>query len=114
MSIAYDDLGALLQFGLADRLQKALTISGTKSEDMADYLEVSRNTISNYINGRTAPKKVYLREWALKTGVPLSWLETGVFDDPDAPVGPAGIEPTTSTVESHRLAPVIPLFGKAA
>ncbi|PRB24181.1 hypothetical protein CQ040_02735 [Microbacterium sp. MYb54] len=29
-------------------------------------------------------------------------------------VGPAGIEPTTSTVESRRFAPVIDLFGARA
>ena len=48
---------------------------------------------------------------ALNTSVAYLYGETA---NPDAPVGPAGIEPTTSTVGSAYLAPVIPIFGRAA
>ena len=70
----------------ADRLGKALKHRGIKVGEMADYLGVSRNTVGNYINGRTSPDKRTLRLWALRTGVPMEWLEhgsTSTNDDPD-------------------------------
>lgn len=67
------------EFGMPDRLGKALDVAGIASGDMADYLGVSRNTISNYINGRTEPRKQTLRLWALRTGAPLEWLQTGIW-----------------------------------
>lgn len=77
MSIAHDNNIARLAFGQPDRLGKALDVSGTTSMEMAEYLGVTRTTISNYINGHTDPKKQTLRLWAMKTGVPLEWIETG-------------------------------------
>lgn len=117
-----------LQFGLGDRLAKALHVAGLTSQDMAEALEVSRNTVSNYINGNTKPRKLYLREWALKTGVPLEWLETGAF--PGIPetekatarhasggIGimrlvepPVGLEPTTCGLQGRTFAPVIDIL----
>ena len=99
-----------LQFGLADRLAKSLHVAGMTNLDMAKVLEVSPNTVSNYINGNTQPRRLYLREWALKTGVPIEWLETGNFPGGNKKtptpksegqsVGPARIELTTSTVKT--------------
>lgn len=116
MNTAQDTIAEQLRFGLGDRLAKSLHVAGITSNDMADELEVSRTTISNYLNDRTRPKRLYLRMWALKTGAPLEWLETGNFPGGNKKtptrlsegqsVGPAGIEPTTSTVEYGRLAPV--------
>lgn len=77
MTIAYDDMIAKLAFGQPDRLGKALEVSGVSSNEMAKYLGVSRTTISNYINGRTPAKRQTLVSWALRTGVPIAWLEDG-------------------------------------
>lgn len=85
MSIAYDDIVSRLRFGQPDWLAKALDASGVTSAEMADYLGVSRNTISNYINGRTEPKLQTLRLWAMRTGVPLSFLVSGVLADDSGP-----------------------------
>jgi transcriptional regulator with XRE-family HTH domain len=81
MSIANnnDNMALRLAFGTPDRLNKALTVADVSSQEMADYLGVSRNTISNYINGRTIAKKQTLRLWAMRTGVPLVWLEQGIL-----------------------------------
>lgn len=117
-----------LQFGLADRLAKSLHVAGMTNLDMAKVLEVSPNTVSNYINGNTQPRKLYLREWALKTGVPLEWLETGEF--PGTPetekaaarhasggIGimhlvepPAGLDPATCGLQGRPFAPVIDIL----
>lgn len=65
------------EFDLADRMRKALRSSGVGVMEMADYLGVARNTISNWINGHVAPSKQSLRLWALRTGVDFEWLQTG-------------------------------------
>ena len=65
------------QFDTADRLRKALRESGVGAQEMADYLGVNRNTVSNWINGHHPPRGAYLRLWALRTGVPFEWLEHG-------------------------------------
>lgn len=84
----YEDLADRLAFGLPDRLGKALKVGNVSSGDMAAYLEVAPNTISNYINGRTPPKKAVVLQWAVKTGVPPKWLETGRFPEETNPTSP--------------------------
>ena len=79
MSIAPEMQGRLI-FGLPDRLHKALVVADVSAAEMSAYLGVSRNTIGNYTSGRTHPKKQTLRLWAMRTGVPLRWLETGALD----------------------------------
>lgn len=97
-------------FGLHDRLDKALTVAGVSNSEMAEYLGISSNTIGNYISGRTTPKKQTLRLWAMRTGAPLEWLETGI-EDPGGNSSPAGITPVYS---SEAVDNVISLFGRAA
>lgn len=87
MSIAFEGEHARLAFDKSDRLGKALKVGGVSSNEMAEHLGVSRTTISNYINGRTEPKRSQLRDWAFKTGVPLSWLEHGEIGDGTNPDG---------------------------
>ena len=62
---------------VGDRLHKALDSAGVSVQEMADHLVVSRTTVSNYIHGRTTPTRSTLRDWALRTGVPLHWIITG-------------------------------------
>lgn len=70
---------------LADRLRKSLRESGVGVQEMADYLEVSRNTVSAWINGRTPPSGQSIRLWALRTGLPYEWLRDGI--EPKQPHG---------------------------
>ncbi|WP_373454423.1 helix-turn-helix domain-containing protein [Rhodococcus sp. 05-2255-3B1] len=62
---------------MSDRLKKALAHSDVSVTEMADYLGVTRETISRWINGRTKIGKAPLRLWALRTGVRLAWIEHG-------------------------------------
>jgi transcriptional regulator with XRE-family HTH domain len=62
------------QWDVADRMRKALRESRLGVAEMADYLGVSRTSISNWINGRVSPSTQTLRLWALRTGVPYKWL----------------------------------------
>lgn len=73
---------------LGDRMRIALRHAEIGAGDMAEYLGVGRNTVSTWINGKHQPSRPALRLWALRTGVPLEWLETGV-------VRHQGLEPRT-------------------
>ncbi|HKP44088.1 helix-turn-helix transcriptional regulator [Mycobacterium sp.] len=74
------------EWDLADRLGKSLRVAGVSVQVMADYLDVHRNTVSAWINGRTPPSTQTIRLWSLRTGVPYEWLRDGV--EPDRPDGP--------------------------
>ena len=67
----------LLRFSQGDRLRKSLQLADISSQEMADYLEVSRNTVSRWINDEREPNRSFIRLWAMRTGVPLEWIETG-------------------------------------
>jgi transcriptional regulator with XRE-family HTH domain len=73
------------EFDRADRMRKALRVSGVGVQEIADYLGVARNTVSTWINGRIEPSTQTVRLWALKTGVPYEWLQTGRVDTPEPP-----------------------------
>ncbi|WP_372457098.1 helix-turn-helix domain-containing protein [Microbacterium allomyrinae] len=61
--------------------------SGLSVQELAERLEVSRNTVSAWINGHNRPRSRDLKAFALATGYPLAWLETG---EAPTPVGPEG------------------------
>lgn len=65
------------QWDLADRLRKSLREADIGVQEMADYLEVGRNTVSNWINGRTRPPGAALRLWAMRCEVSVEWLRGG-------------------------------------
>lgn len=83
------------EWDLTDRLAKSLKVSGTSVQEMADYLDVHRNTVSAWINGRTPPSTQSLRLWALRTGFPFGWLRDG--DQPPNPFRPDG-----SSLDPHQ------------
>jgi DNA-binding transcriptional regulator YiaG len=62
------------EWDTADRMRKALRVASIEVRDMADYLGVSRSSVSNWINGRIRPSKQTMRLWALRCGVPMAWL----------------------------------------
>lgn len=69
--------GAVPMWTLGDRMGKALSFADVSVQDMADYLGLSRNSLSGYINDRLRPKRQTVLLWAMRTGVSLEWLETG-------------------------------------
>lgn len=73
-----EDVDAIVPtFTLGDRMRKALEHTGTPVQEMAEYLEVSRQTIGNWLHDRSPVKTSTLVIWAAATGVSLEWLETG-------------------------------------
>lgn len=78
------------EFDLADRMRKALREADIGVQEMAEYLEVSRNAVGTWINGRNRPSPQTVRLWALRCGVPYEWLRHGtvsVFTYPDPAPG---------------------------
>ena len=66
-------------------------------QEMADYLGVSRATVSRWMAGKGAPpKRAYVLQWALHTDVPVDWLESGTGDP--APTPPPTGQPDTDAL----------------
>lgn len=78
------------EFDLADRLRRALRVSGVSVSEMAEHLEVSRNTIGNWINGHAEPRRRDIREFAMKTGMPYEWIKDGKGSGERSPSTPGG------------------------
>lgn len=83
-----------LDWDLQDRLHKSLRMRGMKTSGMAAVLGVHRNTITNYLTGRTPVDRRTLISWAFATGVPVEWLETGRTPS-EGPNGDGNPLPTT-------------------
>ena len=87
-------------------MRVSLRHAGLGVQEMAAYLDVSRNAVSNWINDRVTPSKQTMRLWSLRCGVPLEWLETGKA--PTLPSGPSGqyttrdSNPEPADLESRR------------
>ena len=93
------------RFTMSDRMAKALAVAGIGTQEMADYLGVSRNTVTNYTSGRTEPKKQTVRLWSLRTGTPIEWIETGEW-----PTDGTDPNKSPSDYKSSSSHPVTPLF----
>lgn len=66
-----------LEFEQRHRLQRALEEAELTPADMADALDVHRNTVSNYLHGRSRPTYLVLKEWARVCDVSYAWLTYG-------------------------------------
>jgi transcriptional regulator with XRE-family HTH domain len=77
MSTMATDAGRVPDWTIGDRLAKALRANNIGVQAMATDLGVSRNTVTNYIHDKTRVPRPILILWAMRTGVSLSWLETG-------------------------------------
>jgi len=65
------------EWSLGDRLGKALQVSGVSVQEMADELGVRRQSVGNYIAGRTKPQRATVLLWAAITNVDAGWLLHG-------------------------------------
>ena len=59
------------------RLRMALSDSGLSVEDMADKLGVSRQTVGRWMSDAVEPRRAFVAQWALLTGISHSWIVTG-------------------------------------
>jgi transcriptional regulator with XRE-family HTH domain len=68
-----------LRQDLPDRMAKSLLAKGLSVQQMADLLEVNRNTVGAWINRRNKPSRQTLKLWAQYTDVPYEWLRDGTW-----------------------------------
>ena len=68
-----------LEQSQADRIAKSLKSAGMSHSDMAEHMEMHRNTIGAYVTGKSKMLPIIMRLWAEKVGVPLEWLRDGVW-----------------------------------
>jgi transcriptional regulator with XRE-family HTH domain len=104
-----------LAFDLFDRLHKAMRLSGHTSTTLAAALGVHRNTVSNYLSGRTQLDRRTLIAWSFACGVPLEWLENGTAPRPnDGPEGGAELPRLDSNQQpsGYAFAQVTPLHPR--
>jgi hypothetical protein len=86
---------AILAFEMHHRLALTVEYGRVEVDELMDALGRSRNTILNYISGRTRPSKGDVNTWAQMAGVSFMWLWNGT--DPDG-------EPISgSTIEGYPL-----------
>lgn len=71
---------AIPEWTLGWRMQRALAHAGLHVEQISDELEVSRSTVSRWINDKGPVRTVYLKQWALRCGVRYDWLKDGKGD----------------------------------
>lgn len=73
-------------------MAKAMRVAGKSGSQLADELGVHRNTINNYLHGRSTPDRRTLMAWAMACGVPLEWLERGEWAPWDSNPQPTDYE----------------------
>lgn len=101
-------------FEMRHRLGLALEHADVSVQAMADELGVSRNTVGNYLAGRTQPSTAVVRVWALRTGVPYAWLRDGIIDL-DGPEGPGMLAgPGSGWVTAAKPRPLVLALAGAA
>lgn len=99
MSTDVADTGRVPDWTLGWRLQRSLAFAEMRAEEMADELGVVRATISRWMHDRGAPPRtIYIRQWALRTGVPYGWLTNGDGDPVDST---DGIPLDRGSMDSH-------------
>jgi len=69
--------GEVPPWTLGWRLQRALAWADMTTEEMAEELGVARSTINRWCNDKGHVSRGYLKLWAMRTAVPLDWLESG-------------------------------------
>lgn len=73
-------------------------------QQMADHLGVDPGTLSRWMADKGAPpRRAYIVQWALATGVPVQWLEHGTTPHDNGP-GNDGSRTTPDNRYSLRLA----------
>lgn len=80
-----------------------------KNKDLAELLGIEATGVGKKLRAEQRFSIEQLVAVAARLNTTVGYL-VGEVSTPN-PVGPAGIEPTTSTVESQRFAPVIDIFA---
>lgn len=83
---------------MGDRLRKARAEIGLTTREFAADLGVSQGTVVGAEGDKRAVRQITINAWAMRTGVPREWLETGIAPRPEPEgegVRQEGVEPST-------------------
>lgn len=69
--------GIVPEFTLGDRLRKARELSGLEMQQLADQIDIHRQTVARYESGQATPKRHVMLSWSMATGVSVEWISTG-------------------------------------
>lgn len=75
------------EFTLGDRLRKARELTGLGVREFAAEIGVSHGTITNAESDRRTVRPITIKAYAMRTGVPVEWLETGIAPTQPTPDG---------------------------
>lgn len=79
------------------RMRMSLDYANISVQQMATQLGVSRTTLSRWMADKgERPKRAYISQWALSTGVPFEWIAEGKMPSgPDDPDGDGARQPSS-------------------
>jgi Predicted transcriptional regulators len=89
------------EFTIGDYLRKAREHAGLEQAELARDIGISRQTVTNYEKGYVRPRKATVMAWAMRCGVPPTWIlskgaESPRPEDPNGgTVRHQGLEPRT-------------------
>ena len=107
--------GIIPEWTVADRLRKAREATGMDAREFADHVGISRNTVSNYENGKTTRiNRPMLAAWSMATGVPAEWLATGKTPTQPEPDGGQSVECTRRYSKPQPSDPKVRVLARAA
>lgn len=78
----YATAGQVPQWTVGDRLRKARTTTGLTAKAFADEIGISTKTALDAESDKRAPRRITLLAYAMRSGVPVEWLETGNAPQP--------------------------------
>lgn len=82
----FRDCGSLpneLKETMGERLARTLRSNKISHSEMAEHLGVHRNTVGGYCTNKSKPLRVMLNAWANRVEVPVEWIVTGVWPEPE-------------------------------
>jgi transcriptional regulator with XRE-family HTH domain len=112
MSIAHDPTLRIPPSTLSVRLQQSREWRGLNQIELAEALDVSRGTISNYERGVSTPSRLQVNAWAAFCDVDVEWLKDGLQPQ-EAPDG-GGLTGKLRTDNSRRRGELISMVRVAA
>src|SRR5690606_22284248 len=85
MTTSAQEIRRVPEIKIHHRFRIAREAAGLEQGQLAKAIGVSRTSISNAELGKHSPRKIMINAWAMATGVPVEWLETGKAPRPDGP-----------------------------
>lgn len=92
----------MLEFDLADRIRKAMRVSGLDQVELGALVGVSGSAVSGWARGKVTPAPHYVERIASATGVPLPWLTNGPTHRQPTPAEQAWMRQLAAAAEETR------------